>query len=88
MKCDGIIYSNYIVAKNDFTAGKLNRHFKFRGLANKRRFFMDSDTLSTTFIAGFHFKMCRKLDRVNVICNNINRLVNTNAIPEFHSVAV
>ena len=87
MQCDGIIYSNYIVAKNDFTASKLNRHFKFRGLANKRRFFMDSDTLSTTFIAGFHFKMSRKLDRVNVIYN-INRLVNTNAIPEFHLVAV
>ena len=40
------------------------------------------------FIASFHFKMSRKLDGVNVIYNNTNRLVNTNAIPEFQSVAV
>lgn len=46
---------------------------------------MDSDTLFINFIASFHF---RKLDGVNVRYNNINRLVNTNAIPEFHSVAV
>ena len=40
------------------------------------------------FIASFHFKMSRKLDGVNVIYNNTNRLVNTKAIPEFQSVAV
>ena len=40
------------------------------------------------FIASFHFKMFRKLDGVNVIYNNTNRLVNTNAIPEFQPVAV
>ena len=40
------------------------------------------------FIASFHFKMSRKLDGVNVIYHNTNRLVNTNAIPEFQSVAV
>ena len=49
---------------------------------------MDSDTLSLILSLVFILKCLENWTGVNVIYNNTNLLVNTNAIPEFHSVAV